>query len=147
LPAGVTVSTLNGALTAINENFDGGTSCNNFLVDPCCDLATLPHEGHDGPGSHDGHDGRPSHNGCWVTNRPNPFNPTTQISFNIEEAGFASLKIYNLLGQEVATLANGPQAAGVHTVGFNGASLPSGVYIYRLEAGGHVRQAKMLLLK
>ncbi len=81
-------------------------------------------------------------------NYPNPFNPSTNISFNLGSTGFATVKIYNLLGQEIATLANGVYTGGeVHTVRFNASNLPSGVYLYSLRSGGKSELKKMLLLK
>ena len=72
-------------------------------------------------------------------NYPNPFNPTTQIKFDLPEASTVRLSVFNILGQEVATLVNGTMAAGYQSVEWNsanraGASLPSGVYMYRLQA-------------
>lgn len=80
-------------------------------------------------------------------NFPNPFNPTTEISFNILEAGIVTLKVYNLVGQEVATLVNGSIEAGAHTVAFDAANLTSGIYLYRLEAGSFSAEKKMVLMK
>lgn len=80
-------------------------------------------------------------------NYPNPFNPATNISFNLPSSGEVSLKVYNLLGQEVATLVDARLNSGNHTVSFNAAQLASGVYIYRLQAGQHLQTKKMLLIK
>lgn len=80
-------------------------------------------------------------------NYPNPFNPSTRISFSIPAQARVELKVYNLLGQEVATLVNEVRAAGVHNVRFNGSALASGVYIYRLTAGDFNAVKKMVLVK
>lgn len=80
-------------------------------------------------------------------NYPNPFNPSTTIEFTIKESGFVTLKIYDLLGKEVATLVNEFTAAGKHSAIFNSAALPSGIYIYRIEAGGFTAVKKLVLLK
>ena len=81
-------------------------------------------------------------------NYPNPFNPTTNISFSLADAAPVKLTVYNLLGQEVATLIIGKvMNAGTHTVAFNASSLSSGVYIYRLEAGSFVSNKRMTLIK
>ncbi len=80
-------------------------------------------------------------------NYPNPFNANTSITFDLVEAGHATLTIYNMVGQKVATLTEGLSEAGRHTISFNAGSLPSGIYLYRLEANGFVDQKKMLLLK
>jgi hypothetical protein len=81
-------------------------------------------------------------------NYPNPFNPTTTLQFDLTQQMRVSLTVYNVLGQEVATLArNELMSAGVHTVRFDGSSYPSGIYIYRLESPGFSAAQKMVLLK
>ena len=66
-------------------------------------------------------------------NYPNPFNPSTVIRYDLSRAGTVRLTVYNLLGEEVALLALGAQAAGTYSVRFNAADLPTGAYLYRLE--------------
>ena len=78
---------------------------------------------------------------------PNPFNPSTTLSFSLQEAAHVSLKVYNTFGQEVATVSNQTFDAGFHTVTFEGAALPSGVYIAVLDAAGSVQQQKLVLNK
>ncbi len=81
-------------------------------------------------------------------NYPNPFNPETKISFSAETYGHASLQVYNVLGQQVATLFDGIAESGkLYTVSFNGSRLPSGVYFYRLQSGGTSAVRRLLLLK
>ena len=80
-------------------------------------------------------------------NYPNPFNPSTVISYQLPEAGNVRLKIYNMLGEEVATLVNQQQPAGTYKVDWNASGLTSGVYIYRLEAKNFVQTKKMILAK
>ena len=80
-------------------------------------------------------------------NFPNPFNPTTNISYTLPENGHVRLAVYNLLGQQVAALVNGAMSAGSHTVTFDASSLSSGVYVYRLEAAGQVLSKRMTLMK
>jgi hypothetical protein len=80
-------------------------------------------------------------------NYPNPFNPSTSIKFAIPQAGNVSLKVYNMLGQEVKTLVNGFREAGSHTVNFNADNLNSGLYFYKLESGNFSQVRKMTLLK
>jgi hypothetical protein len=81
-------------------------------------------------------------------NYPNPFNPSTNIEFSIPKASQVTLKVYNVLGQEVATLLQGRKQAGTHTVRFEAErSLSSGIYLYRLEAGETVITRKLTLIK
>jgi hypothetical protein len=86
-----------------------------------------------------------------LQNYPNPFNPSTRIQYNLEKAGMVSLKVYNVLGLEVATLVNAYQQANSYTVQFNthegGLNLSSGVYFYRLEAGSFVSTKRLILMK
>ncbi len=82
-----------------------------------------------------------------MQNVPNPFNPTTQISFTLNQVAKTSLKVYNVMGQEVATLLDGTMGAGQHTVTFDGSSMTSGVYFYAIEAAGQRETRKMLLAK
>ena len=78
---------------------------------------------------------------------PNPFNPTTKIIFQISDFGFVSLKVFDVLGNEVATLVDEEKSIGSYEVDFNASNLPSGVYFYQLSAGEFVQTKKMLLLK
>jgi hypothetical protein len=87
------------------------------------------------------------HSYSLAQNYPNPFNPTTDIQFSLPIQSQVRLTVYDILGQEVATLVNGSLTAGEHTVAFNAASLPSGIYFYRLEAGSFSDIRKMMLLK
>ncbi len=80
-------------------------------------------------------------------NFPNPFNPTTTIKFTIPSSNFTSLKIFDLLGKEVAVLVNENKEAGEFTIPFNATRLPSGIYFYQLQSGNFVETKKMLLLK
>lgn len=80
-------------------------------------------------------------------NYPNPFNPSTSIEFALPMASPVRLEVYSLIGERVAVLVNGPMQAGYHTVSFNAADLPSGLYLYRFESSDHVFTRKMLLVK
>ncbi|RNC84502.1 MAG: T9SS C-terminal target domain-containing protein [Balneola sp.] len=80
-------------------------------------------------------------------NYPNPFNPSTTISYSIDSPGEVSLKVYNLLGREVATLVNGTQASGNHSIVWNASNVPSGVYVYRLSSGETQISRRMMLIK
>ncbi|MBK7629320.1 MAG: T9SS type A sorting domain-containing protein [Ignavibacteriales bacterium] len=80
-------------------------------------------------------------------NYPNPFNPNTTIKFNLANEGFTSLKIYNVLGKEVAAIVNGELTAGTHSVSFDASNLPSGIYMYTLTSGRFTETMKMLMIK
>lgn len=80
-------------------------------------------------------------------NYPNPFNPSTTISYRCPVTGNVTLKVYDILGKEVAILVNEEKQAGSYTVKFDGSKLPSGVYIYKIQAGDFVSSKKMILLK
>jgi len=82
-----------------------------------------------------------------LANYPNPFNPSTTIEFQIPQEGFVSLRVYNTLGEEVATLVNKNLNVGNYSVNFIANDLPSGLYIYRLEANNFTSSKKMLLLR
>lgn len=81
------------------------------------------------------------------SNYPNPFNPSTKIRYAISQASFAVLKVYSITGKEVATLINELKSPGIYEVNFDGSNLSSGVYIYRLQAGGFSDAKEMVLLK
>jgi hypothetical protein len=86
-------------------------------------------------------------------NYPNPFNPTTVIRYSVPEVGThgspvrVTLKVYDILGREVATLVDGEQHAGNTRVRFDAGKLPSGTYVYRLQAGSNLAVRKMVLMK
>ena len=80
-------------------------------------------------------------------NYPNPFNPSTKIFYNLPKSGNVSLKVYNVLGNEVATLVNEYKLAGTHQIDFNAGNLASGVYFYKILAGDFTQVKKMTLIK
>lgn len=80
-------------------------------------------------------------------NYPNPFNPTTTINYSIKESGLVCLKVYDVLGTEVASLVNETKEPGNYSVTFNAANLPSGMYVYILSTGNFVDTKKLILLK
>jgi photosystem II stability/assembly factor-like uncharacterized protein len=80
-------------------------------------------------------------------NYPNPFNPATTIKYSIPKEGLVTLKVYNVIGEEVATLVNDIKQVGNYNLTFNAENLSSGVYLYRLKAGSFVETKKMILMK
>jgi hypothetical protein len=78
---------------------------------------------------------------------PNPFNPSTAISYELRAASYTCLKVYDNSGRLVATLVEGRREAGTHQVTFDGSNLASGVYLYTLQAGSHTATGKMVLMK
>ena len=80
-------------------------------------------------------------------NYPNPFNPETRIRYQVSSISPVTLKIYDILGNEVTTLVNEQKELGYYEVDFNAVSFASGVYIYRLQAGNYISTKKMILMK
>jgi hypothetical protein len=80
-------------------------------------------------------------------NYPNPFNPSTTIQYAIPNPEHVILKVYNVLGKEVATLVNGNKSAGEYNISFNGSNFASGIYFYRITAGSFTDTKKLILLK
>jgi len=92
-------------------------------------------------------DNRQPENFALFQNYPNPFNPATTIKFAVPKTGFATLKIYNTLGQEVAVLFSGiAEANRIHQATLNAATLPSGIYFARLRFGSQIVVRKMVLV-
>jgi hypothetical protein len=82
-----------------------------------------------------------------LQNYPNPFNPSTKITYNIPQRSNVSLKIYDMLGKEIATLVNEQKEVGTYNVQFDASKLSSGVYIYSIQAGDFLVSRKMILMK
>jgi hypothetical protein len=80
-------------------------------------------------------------------NYPNPFNPTTKIQYSIPASSFVTLKVFDVLGREIATLVNGEQGGGSYSADFNATNLADGPYFYRIQAGNFSETKKMMLLK
>ncbi|MBI5060048.1 T9SS type A sorting domain-containing protein [candidate division KSB1 bacterium] len=93
------------------------------------------------------HSGLVANEYALAQNFPNPFNPSTQISYSLKETGLVTLKVFAIDGREVATLVNRSQESGVYTVDFDGNSLASGVYMYTLDVNGFSASHKMVLMK
>jgi hypothetical protein len=88
-----------------------------------------------------------SNNFLLEQNYPNPFNPTTNISFSLQSKGFVSLKVFDLLGREVATIVSEEMSAGSYSRTWNAATISSGVYFYRLQEGSFIKTKKLILLR
>ena len=80
-------------------------------------------------------------------NYPNPFNPVTKIKYQLPELSFVTLKVYDVLGNEIAALVNKEKPAGSYEVEFNATSLPSGVYFYTIRTNEFIETKKMVLMK
>lgn len=80
-------------------------------------------------------------------NFPNPFNPATIISYKINQSGFVSLKVYNLVGQVVTVLVNENQEAGTYSTQFDASELSAGIYLYKLQINGFTSVKRMTLIK
>lgn len=80
-------------------------------------------------------------------NFPNPFNPSTVISYDLPQSGYLTLKVFDIVGKEVATLVDGKEQAGRHSIQFRSSGLSSGVYIYRLVSNGTILSKKMMHIK
>ena len=80
-------------------------------------------------------------------NFPNPFNPTTRIQFQLPNREYVTVKVFDILGNEVAILVNGEMEIGSYEVEFDASNLPSGIYFYRLQAGEFINTKKMILMK
>ncbi|HAV22391.1 MAG TPA: hypothetical protein DCX46_02650, partial [Bacteroidetes bacterium] len=80
-------------------------------------------------------------------NYPNPFNPTTRIDFTLPQAEFVTVKVFNILGTEVATLVHERLGQGAHHLTWDATRNPSGVYVYRMQAGSFSQTRRMILVK
>ena len=80
-------------------------------------------------------------------NFPNPFNPTTSIEYSVPGNEYVSLKVFDILGNEVATLVNEQKAPGVYKIDFNASSLSSGIYFYKMQSGKFLKIKKLMLVK
>jgi len=133
MPQGAYIRSLTGIIKYVNSEYKVEPRTNADFVG---ELDGVKQEGSPVPASF-----------SLSQNYPNPFNPTTTIRYTIAEPSNVSLKIYNILGQEVVTLVDQRQATGSYVATFNAARLASGVYFYRLNAGSFNQVRKMLLLK
>ena len=100
-----------------------------------------------GPSSIDGADNEIVNEFSLAQNFPNPFNPTTTITYNLEKGAQVNLVVYDLTGRQIAELVNAYQKQGQHQVKFNASDLTSGIYLYKITAGEFVQTNKMALIK
>ena len=142
-------------------NFDPGyadAANGDFTISPTSPILGLGHDGYaigdrnwtgqlGGPVSVESNFSEIPSDFTLSQNYPNPFNPTTQIQFSIPVSGNFILKVYNILGQEVAELLNGQLAAGSHSVSFDASRLSTGVYFYNFNGENFNQTRKMLLIK
>ncbi|HEY9167631.1 MAG TPA: T9SS type A sorting domain-containing protein [Candidatus Kryptonia bacterium] len=133
MPLGAYMSSLTGIIKYVNSEYKLEPRTNSDFVG---EIDAVKREGSSVPASY-----------SLLQNYPNPFNPTTTIRYSLPQSGMVSLKIYNILGQEVTTLVNQHQSAGNYTATFDASRFASGVYFYRLNAGSFNQVRKMLLLK
>ncbi len=80
-------------------------------------------------------------------NYPNPFNPSTRIRYDLPQKSLVTVKVFNIIGREIITLVNGEETAGHHEIIFEATNMPSGIYLYRIQAGNFTQTKKMSLLK
>jgi len=80
-------------------------------------------------------------------NYPNPFNPVTRIKYSVPKTGYLTIKVYDLMGREVATIFEGVQQAGNYSVTFDAGGLAGGIYLYQMKVGNFVENKKLVLLK
>ena len=80
-------------------------------------------------------------------NYPNPFNPTTTISYQLPEKAFVSVKVFDVIGNEIETLIQEYKPSGVHEVSFDGSNFSSGIYLYQIDVGDYHQSKKMILIK
>jgi predicted extracellular nuclease len=133
IPLGAKIATLTGILDYSFSNYKLEPRTNS---DFGAITAVINRDGEAVPGTYE-----------LSQNYPNPFNPSTSIHYSVPVNGQVTLKIFNILGQEVRTLVNTVQSSGSYVVNFNASTLSSGVYFYQLRAEGFVSVKKMMLLK
>ena len=154
---GINLSTTNGGSTWTTSSFTGTENSDNawsiFFVDANTGWFTSDggEIGHTTNGSSTGVRGA-AENQTPISfslqqNYPNPFNPTTVIRYQVAKAGIVRLKVYDVLGREVATLVNDVKPAGSYTASFHAAAVPSGVYFYRLQSASFTDTKRLVVLK
>jgi len=122
--------------SVITAGMDYASNNGDFMIAKFINLVTGNSDNIDQPGQF-----------TLYQNYPNPFNPSTRIDFSIPHPDFVSLKVYDLLGNEISTLAGEYKTAGTYSINFDGNGLASGIYYYRLQAGNYTISKKMILMK
>lgn len=123
--------------SVITGGMDYTSNNGDFMIAKFINLVT---------GNSDNNTGQPGQFTLYQ-NYPNPFNPSTRIDFSIPQLGIVSLKVYDILGNEISTLAEGYKTAGTYSINFDGRGLASGIYYYRIQAGNYTVSKKMILMK
>jgi hypothetical protein len=152
--SGVDISKVRGYFTLYNNDVTGNhvdTSVVNILVDPNQNgfygNYWMAAELTNNPTPPDAVNDIPLAGNALGQNYPNAFNASTEIDYSLANAGEVSLKVYNTLGQEIATIANDFETAGDHQITFHGENLPSGTYFYTLKSGDFSATKRMVLAK
>ena len=140
LPAELISSGHNGPADIFYNQLENVLAVPNFYSDTVDFIPVTP------IGVDEDYEQMPSSFTLWQ-NYPNPFNPSTTIKYNIPESGFTTIRVYNLLGSEVATLVNEVKPQGTYEVNFSSDELPSGVYLYSMEVNNFRETKKMILIK
>jgi photosystem II stability/assembly factor-like uncharacterized protein len=140
--------TTDGGESWIHQNLTDIRLNNMFFVNPTTGWGTAVHRiyKYQSPSGIDEQEEQPS-DYLLSQNFPNPFNPTTVIEYKIPELNFVTLKVYDVLGNEIVTLVNEEKSAGSYEVEFYGVGVVSGIYFYRLQAGDFIETKKMVLMK
>ena len=137
---------LSSARDAMSQNYSYTISAADSLANACTNLETALH-GLTQSVIFENTNGNEPENFALIQNYPNPFNPTTTIGYQLSVTSHLTIKVYNLLGKEVATLVEGVQQAGHYSVNFDASGLVGGIYLYQLKAGKQVETKKFILLK
>jgi hypothetical protein len=135
MPGATNQTAVKVRFTSIQPSWDWWWAVDNVTIH-ACDLVGVPKEKEPVPVNY-----------SLSQNYPNPFNPTTMISYALPRSGFVKLTVYDVIGREVKTLVNEYKTAGTYNVAFDGSSLASGLYIYKITAGDYTGVKKMILVK
>jgi Secretion system C-terminal sorting domain len=139
--------TINGGFEPLNNEFTDSISHNFILTDILPTITIYNLFGDPNPVGVEKIDNLLPLEYNLHQNYPNPFNPTTKIRYSIPEYSSVTLKVFNLLGEEIETLFSGDQSAGVYEAAFDASNLSSGIYFYSLQTREHKFTRKMMLLK